>query len=265
MLKRPVHPVQDFVRYFLISICALFVAGCGSTKWSDTARTGTEQLLISNAIDRAVGKIDFSPMRNRKLFLKTDAIAENTDHKYLSTLLKQQIAADGGILCAAETDADYIVEVRAGAIGTDRDDMLVGIPAMSFPSIPGSLYMTGGTTPEIPFIKRTRQRGIAKIALFAYHKETGRPLWASGDNQAESSARNLWFAGTGPLTRGTIYKEATFAGGAIPKIFQLGSDQTEKAEHERIFSDESIALPPPSHASSAPILPPQAASPTFSY
>ncbi|MDR2757120.1 MAG: hypothetical protein LBC20_15595 [Planctomycetaceae bacterium] len=224
----------------LFTVCVLLAGGCGTTKWSDTNRTGTEQLLISNAIDNAVGKIDFTPIGNKYVFLNTDAINDTTDYKYLAMALRQQMAANGAVICDKEEESDYIVEIRVGAIGTDRDDMLIGIPALTFPSIPGTNF-TASTIPEIPFIKRTKQRGVAKIALFAYNKHTGRPLWASGNKQSESQARNLWFAGTGPLTRGTIYDETTFAGHtvSVPEFLENKKDRYLKsfADRDMIFNE----------------------------
>ena len=213
----------------LASICALFVFGCGTTRWSDTSRTGTEQLLISNAIDRVVTEIDFSPMRGRRCFLDTTAIAQTTDRDYLAMTLRQHLALAGAILVSGEAEADYIVEVRAGAVGTDRDDFLLGIPATTLPMIPGSPY-AAASIPEIPFVKQTRHRGVAKIALFAYNRTTGTPVWASGNNQSESTARNLWFAGAGPLTRGTIYSEATFAGNPLPRQMRVQPEEVTVLE-----------------------------------
>ena len=43
----------------VILACCAMSAGCGTTKWSDTSRTATEQLLISDAMDRAVSRIGF--------------------------------------------------------------------------------------------------------------------------------------------------------------------------------------------------------------
>lgn len=241
-----------FLKCLSISICALFVFGCGTTKWSDTSRTGTEQLLISNAIDRVVAKIDFSPMRSKKCFLDTTAIAQATDRDYLATTIRQHLAIAGAILSANESEADYIIEVRAGAVGTDRDDLLIGIPQTTMPVLSASQY-SGATIPEIPFIKRTKQRGIAKVALFAYNKTTGQPVWASGNNQGESTARNLWFLGTGPLTRGTIYYETTFAGNPLPLQSQSNFDFV--VEKSQIFSD---ALPVPSVPVPVPVTAPPA-------
>lgn len=214
------------------------MSGCGSTKWSDTARTGTEQLLISNAIDNAVDKIDFTPIREKKVYLKTEAIESITDNKYLTMALRQQLAACGGILCDEVEHADYIVEARAGAVGTDRDDMLLlGIPSMTVPWM-SDATLSSATIPEVPIIKRTKQRGVAKIAVFAYNRHTGRPLWASGNNQYESTAQNLWFAGSGPLARGTIYEEPTYAGHPLPG-YLLGG---KKDRRQPSFADGEIVF-----------------------
>ncbi|MDR0392414.1 MAG: hypothetical protein LBH59_10940 [Planctomycetaceae bacterium] len=217
--KKGVSCILIYIFFVLIYFLFFGFVGCGTTKWSDTARTGTEQLLISNAIDSAVGKINFRPLGDRRVYLNTNAINEITDNKYLTMALRQHLSTSGGILCDSESDADYIVDVRAGAIGTDRDDLLVGVPALSIPTIPGAV-ITGATIPEIPFIKQTKQIGVAKIAVFAYNKKTGRPIWASGNSISESRAQNLWFAGTGPLTFGTIYNDTTFAGHVMPSIMQ---------------------------------------------
>lgn len=41
---------------------ALCVSGCGTTRWSDSKRTATEQMLVSDAVERAVGAIDMRPL-----------------------------------------------------------------------------------------------------------------------------------------------------------------------------------------------------------
>ena len=250
-----VHVKLASIKCLLISICTLFAFGCGTTRWSDTSRTGTEQLLVSNAIDRVVSKIDFSPMRGKTSFLDTSAISQTTDRDYLATTIRQHLVAAGAILAINKEDADYIVEVRAGAVGTDRDDLLVGIPAMTLPALPSMQY-SATVIPEIPFIRQTKQRGVAKIALFAYNKTTGRPVWISGNNQGESTARSLWFAGAGPLTRGTIYYETTFAGNPVPLLSQPASEGP--AEEPQVFSEmiPPQAVQPPTLAVPVPMVNP---------
>jgi hypothetical protein len=237
-MQNGINFVLFYIFFTLIYFLFFGFAGCGTTKWSDTARTGTEQLLISNAIDSAVGKINFRPLGDRRVYINTTAINEITDNKYLTMALRQHLATSGGILCDSETDADYIVDVRAGAVGTDRDDLLLGVPSLSIPSIPGAT-ISGAVIPEIPFIRRTKQIGVAKIAVFAYNKKTGRPIWASGNSISESRAQNLWFAGTGPLTYGTIYSEPTFAGHAMPFFMQRKRDRklNSFADQARYFKE----------------------------
>src|SRR2546425_150687 len=42
-----------------LALTPLFAAGCGTVKTSGTTRTATEQLLLTNAWDSALQKVDF--------------------------------------------------------------------------------------------------------------------------------------------------------------------------------------------------------------
>jgi hypothetical protein len=252
--------------------CALALSGCGTTRWSDTSRTGTEQLLISNAVDQAIGKIDFTPLNSRKVFVESGAITDSTDSKYISTTIRQHLAACGGILCDDKEDADYVLEVRTGAVGTDRNDVLVGIPAITIPALPGSTY-SASQFPEIPFVKRTDQRAVVKVAVFAYNKTTGRPLWYSGNNQSESWAKALWVAGAGPITKGNIYDGPNFSGSKVPEMPLLnlygdtGTDIRPPADRAAFFKETSnkpvkeaaFDAPPAPPYPPYPLLPPTTA------
>jgi len=207
-------------RLCLTCLVLLVCAGCGTTKWTDTSRTATEQLLISYTIDNVVEQYNFSVLRGKKIFVKTDAIQETTDYKYLCAAIRQHIATSGGMLCDREEDSEYIAELRAGAVGTDRNDLLYGIPAITIPSVAfdGATTGAGSTIPEIPFVKKTDQRAVCKMSVFVYHRETGRPLWASGNRQSEGRAKAWWVFGAGPFTKGSIYNGTEFDGGKIPKV-----------------------------------------------
>jgi hypothetical protein len=137
------------------------------------------------------------------------------DKNYYISTLRQQLLANGCELRDKRDDADFVVEARAGAIGTDRNDLLFGIPSMNVPQIP-LVQPVPAAIPEIPIAKRKDQRGIAKIAVFAYHRATGTPVWQSGIVCQESSANDVWIFGAGPFQRGTIYQGTEFAGGPAP-------------------------------------------------
>ena len=209
--------------------------GCGTSKWSDTRRTATEQLLISDAMDRAVSKLDFRVLAGKEVFLDDDAITEAVDHKYLTSSMRQHLLASGCMLKDDKTEADYIVELRVGAVGTDRHDVLYGVPAVNVPTV---LPLSGipTTFPEIPLAKRTDQRAVVKLAVFAYNRESGRLVWQSGVVPEESEAKDFWFFGAGPFQRGTIYKGMSFAGETldIPLIPLIDLEKKQDRESKPV-------------------------------
>ena len=201
-----------------LAVCAVTTVGCGSTRTSNTARTATEQLLISDAIDRTVQQINFKVLEGEAVYFDERHLLEAVDKAYLISSFRQHLLASGCVLKEKREDAMYIIEPRVGAVGTDNHDWLVGIPAINVPQVPLAPAMPAAI-PEIPFAKRRDQRGVAKLAVFAYRRETGEPVWQSGMAISESEANDIWVLGTGPFKRGTIYEEKTFASGRIaPKV-----------------------------------------------
>lgn len=227
-----------------VGLPALTLAGCGTTRSSDTSRTATEQLLISDAIDRAVQTVDLDTLAGQTVYLDDSKLAEIVDRNYLISTLRQHLLANGCLLRDKREDAAFIVEARAGAIGTDRNDLLFGVPSMNVPQIL-PMQPTPAAIPEIPLAKRRDQRGIAKIAVFAYHRETGEPVWQSGIAHQESSANDVWILGAGPFQRGTIYEGTEFAGKAIKKddderdSLAESSSDIVKLDAEKVFSTPS--------------------------
>jgi hypothetical protein len=197
-----------------LALVALQFAGCGATRSTDTNRTATEQLLVSDAIDRAVQNMDLRVLSGQTVYLDDTKLADVVDKNYLISTLHQYLLANGCQLRDKREDADFVVEARAGAIGTDRNDLLFGVPSMNVPQIP-LVQPVPAAIPEIPIAKRKDQRGVAKIAVFAYHRKTGAPVWQSGLVHEESSANDVWILGAGPFQRGTIYDGTEFAGSTI--------------------------------------------------
>lgn len=181
-------------------------AGCGTTKWSDTPRTATEQLLISDAVDQAISEINFSALADRTVFFDSTYLKGSVDENYVTSTLRQHLLASGCLLMEKREEADYVVEARAGAVGTDRSDLLFGVPSVNVPAVPGMPMAMPSAIPEIPFAKTTNQKAVAKLAVFAYNRKTGRPVLQSGVDPVVSTARNSWLLGAGPFRRGTIYE-----------------------------------------------------------
>ncbi|HMP06937.1 MAG TPA: hypothetical protein PJ982_11340, partial [Lacipirellulaceae bacterium] len=90
---------------------------------------------------------------------------------------------------------------------------------------------------EIQFAKRRNQRGVAKVAVFAYRRDTGEPVWQSGLVINKSTANDIWLFGAGPFQRGTIYDRTQFAGKRLD-----GEEEEEQNRDSRVatVNDEAV-------------------------
>ena len=199
--------------------CAGLLTGCGSTN----QRTGTEQLLVSDAVDRSVAQLDFSALAGQKVYLDTSYIKNikgigfvNAD--YIVSSIRQQMIAARCLLHKEVAEADYVIEARVGTLGTDSHDVTYGIPASNALNAAASLVSAlpaVPTIPEISIAKRSSQNSLAKIVVFAYNRVTHEPVWQSGMALAQSTSQDIWLAGAGPFQSGTIYEGPRFAGSRL--------------------------------------------------
>ena len=228
-----------------VFLCA--IGGCGTTRTSNTLRTATEQLLISDAIDRAVQRIDFSPLAGKAVFFDERHLYDVVDDSYLISSLRQHLLASGCILKDDREKATFVVEPRAGTIGTDNHDLLFGMPATNVPQFT-LLAALPPVIPEIPIAKRRNQRGVAKIAVFAYRRESGEPAWQSGIVSSESTSNDIWVLGAGPFKRGTIHQGTSFAGDKLLARKRAREDREKQGPvvqlaQEAVFP-HSLSRPP---------------------
>lgn len=203
----------------LVGLICSFAVGCGSS----LKREATEQLLASDAIDRSVSSIDFRELAGKKVYFDTSYIKAikgvgfvNAD--YIISAMRQQMVAARCLLQDKKDDAEYIVEGRVGVLGIDGNEVTYGIPSSSGLSTAASLMPTAPPLPIIPelsFAKKNDQRGAARVGFFAYHRETGEPVWQSGISDARSTAKDSWVLGAGPFQSGTIYSGTQFAGAKL--------------------------------------------------
>jgi hypothetical protein len=193
--------------------------GCGSTRQTDTSRAATEMLLVSQAIDRAVGQVDFAPMSGRGVFLDTEFLDKATvDRGYLVSSVRERLTIAGCLLKDDAKNAEFVVELRAGGIGTDRSSFLIGTPAITVPAVVPGLPTS---IPEVALYKRNDQKGVAKIGLFAYQKSTGKAVWQSEIVEEASRLKDRYVFGSGPYSTGTIRKRAELAGEELPELPKL--------------------------------------------
>jgi len=203
----------------------LLIAGCGAA----VQKNGTEQLLLSDSVDRAIDQLDLSPLAGRTVFLDTaymqtfkgPNVYVNSD--YIVSALRQKLTTTGCRLELNRTEADYILEARVGALGTDTMEVTYGIPSSNGLGMAATAISGVPAVPAIPEIsvgKRNNMMGVSKVVVFAYHRDTGIPVWQSGAAVSRSDAKDSWFLGIGPLTRGSVYNGVTLAGNKINRPFE---------------------------------------------
>nr|ADY59179.1 hypothetical protein Plabr_1568 [Rubinisphaera brasiliensis DSM 5305] len=199
----------------------LLAAGCGKT----TSQSATEQLLTSNAVDRVIAQIDFSALSRQRVYFDDSYIksikgAGFVNSDYIISSMRQQIMAAGCRLEEKKEDADYVIEARVGALGSDQHEINYGVPANNLLNSASALAPAAPQVPAIPEIslaKKEHHVGAAKIGVFAYHRETREPVWQAGVKAERSRSKESWFLGVGPYQSGTIYEETMFAGGRMKR------------------------------------------------
>jgi hypothetical protein len=153
-------------------LTALLAGGCTTSRETEPARTATEQLLISNAADRAAAHLNFNLPGGAKVFVDATNF-EGTDAKYAIGAVRNQLLRHGAALVPERKDAEAVVEVRAGALSIDKHQTLIGIPQFNIP-IP--LAGSGFTFPEIALFKVDQRRAIAKFAAVGYGAKDGKHI-----------------------------------------------------------------------------------------
>ncbi len=183
-------------------------------------RGATEQLLLSDAVDQAIGGIDFSVLAGKSVFLDTSYITRangpniiNSD--YVISSIRHQLTAASCMIQPKREDAEIVVEPRVGTLGTDGNEIIYGIPASDLGkamTAASASPVSLGLLPEVSLGRRHSQHAVAKVIVYAYDQQTLEPIWQSGIAKAESTSRDTWILGAGPIQKGTLYEGTRVAG-----------------------------------------------------
>jgi hypothetical protein len=192
--------MSKFSLLMILSTVSLAIFGCTSTRTTDTARTGMEQLLISNAIDQTLQKATLPPLSGRTVFLDGQYL-DSVDKGYIMGTMRQKLLNDGAKLVDKKEDSEITIEVCSGGVGTDNVDSFVGMPGMA---MPGPLPLE---IPEVRLYEKTSQFGTAKLALFAYATKSGQKIYDSGTALARANDSRWSVLGIGPFQSGSVRDE----------------------------------------------------------
>ena len=201
----------------LLTIATL-CTGCGTIK----GRTATDQLLVSDAVDQSIQQIDFGKLSGARVFLdatylKSVRSVGFVNSEYILSSLRERMVRAHCKLQDRAQDADYIVEVRVGALGTDSHEINYGIPGNQALNQTASMLTSSPipALPEISFARKDERRAAAKMAIFAYRRESREPVWETGPIQTTSLAKSTWILGAGPFQHGKIYEGNDFGSSPV--------------------------------------------------
>jgi len=91
------------------------------------------------------------------------------DQKYAIGAIRDFLLRRGARLMPDRGSAEVVVEIRSGALSTNSDNMLLGLPSLTLP-----VPTVGATqTPEVALAKRENKVGVAKIGITIYDAKTG--------------------------------------------------------------------------------------------
>jgi hypothetical protein len=210
-------------RALAVIVLALALTGCATIRVTDPPRTATEQFLMSQAVSRALAQLNVDALRDRKCWIETayltgaetiivngeirERVFTTPEQAFAAAELRERLLMAGTRLVQKKEQAEVIVEVRSGAIGVDRLENLIGLPAIA-----ASSALAGGgagsgipfATPEIAIYKNTRQRGFASVAFVAYRADSGEYVTSSGPYIGRTIRDDFWLFGLGPRTVGNI-------------------------------------------------------------
>lgn len=217
---RPVRGCWTICLTLAASLPAAMV-GCATVKQSDTSRTGVEQLLVSSAIDRALNKVDWSPISGAPVYVETKYL-DCVDKNYLIVSVHQRLMANGCTLVDKVEDSAVTVELGSGAVGTDRQELFAGIPEISLPASQIAL-------PRVAFFSRQKANGTAKLTVLAFDTKSKRPVINSGTALARSDHKNWSLLGAGPIVSGSVPAELHAATGESESVVSLPQNVAGKS------------------------------------
>src|SRR5262249_19760981 len=159
-------------------------------------RLATEQLVVSEAVDKAVATIDFSALSGQKVYFDTQYLdglnmGPNGNVKYVISSLRQQMMAYDLRLQEKPETADFIVEGRIGVPEKDGYKVTSGFAggAAAFSPrafLPPPVPFPAPQMPNFSLGGRNHRAGSAKVGLFAYARGKREPVWQAGVKRGAS-------------------------------------------------------------------------------
>ncbi len=212
-------------------------------------------LLVSQAVDYAIAKIDFTPLTGQQVYLDTTALgSEVIDKGYL---YQHRAAANArATACCFKKNGEGGLHRRVARHAPSAPTgiaVMIGTPAVTLPGVVPGPPIT--SIPEIALAKKSDQRGRREGRRLCLQPDHRARVWQSGTVESNSQLKDTWVFGAGPFTRGTIRQRTELAGEPLPTLSSLANPAelfAPKGEHqpagstatERFFPNNAVPPPP---------------------
>jgi hypothetical protein len=164
-------------QFFLLG-CALIAllhlaSGCAFTSRVETPRSSWEQILATEAIDRALAKLDWPEVDGKSVFVEVGPPGDVIDGLYLRRGIEVALTNRGARIERDSKTAQYVLNALVGAIGLDINGRFFGLMGSSGGLIPF-------TIPELALYKISRRKGFAKAEIYLVDRDTDEIVHHSG-------------------------------------------------------------------------------------
>jgi hypothetical protein len=167
----------------LATLLLLGAIGCSTTDRISSPRSAWEQILSTEAIDRAMAQIEWPELPGRTVFVSLGApdegISSPTDREYLKRVVQVALADRGALIVTEYDQAELTLVVLVGAMGLDIGGRFLGLTGTSGGFIPI-------TIPELPLYKKTRRQGFTKTEIALVDHKNGAVIHRSGPVQGSA-------------------------------------------------------------------------------
>ena len=143
-----------------------------------TKRSSIEQLLLVRALERSVARLDLEPFAGKTVTV--DAYGLTEDREFAKAYLTVKLQEHKVRIAAEPAKADLRLKIFASALGVDRRERLVGIPAFQAPVV-------NAPFPEIALFKSIHSRGQAELQVYSIDNQTKEYIGKSKVTQGEAN------------------------------------------------------------------------------
>jgi hypothetical protein len=208
--KRPSKPEYGAYMHMLrsssltaLAVCLLAIAGCSSFRETLPARSATEQVLLSTAVDRAVDGMDKNWMKGKSIYVD-DSNLDAYDSEYVVQRVRHAILVNRGELAPKLASAEVVLELASGSLSMDTGGFLIGVPSLEVPVPFGGSALT---LPELYLFKHKSYVGKAKLLLNAVSTSTSGAAVEIPISYGLARRSFWWVLFVGPFESGDMPEE----------------------------------------------------------